>query len=389
MAIFSKADLKELMEVREDICISIYLPTHRGGAETRQDPIRLKNLTTQAASELSNAGLETDTIERILAPAKALLERNQFWQHQDSGLALFLTDEQFYTYRLPLDFDEMVVVARRFHIKPLLPLLMNNGQYYILAVSQNQTRLFQATQHSIHSLELDELPSSLAEALRYDDPEKQLQYHSGNPGDGSPVYHGQGVGTTDDKTDILRFLRTVDEGLQPLLHNSQAPLVFVGVDYLFPIYQEANSYNFLLEDAVATNPDNLSAQEIHQQTWPVVETYFAKAQRDAEAKYQNRIETNQTISELRDVLVAAHDGQIETLFVPLGEQIWGRFDAEQRQITRESASTADNDDLLNLAAIYTLFCDGQVFAIAPEQVPDQGSAAASLRFPLPREMTTA
>ena len=38
-------------------------------------------------------------------------------------------------HRLPLAFETLVVVANRFHVKPLLPLFMGNGRFYVLAFS--------------------------------------------------------------------------------------------------------------------------------------------------------------------------------------------------------------------------------------------------------------
>ncbi len=44
MDVLRKADWEELIEHVSIPCISIYMPTHRASVETRQDPIRLKNL---------------------------------------------------------------------------------------------------------------------------------------------------------------------------------------------------------------------------------------------------------------------------------------------------------------------------------------------------------
>jgi len=47
-------------------------------------------------------------------------------------------------------------------------------------------------------VELEDVPQSIAEALRYDDPEKSLQFHTGTSGGGNgeraAMFHGQGIG---------------------------------------------------------------------------------------------------------------------------------------------------------------------------------------------------
>ena len=375
-----------LLEHQGSICISIYMPAHRGGRETRQDPVRLRNLIGQAATQLVKAGMPTEDINTLLAPASKLLDQPDFWQHQSDSLVLFLGKDFFQYHCIPVDFDEFVGVSQTFYIKPLLSFLTNNGEYYILAVSQNQVRIFKATGSAIKALELGSVPPSLAQALQYDDPEKQLQFHSGQSGN-SPIYHGQG-GSGDDKTDILRFFQLIDTGLQSLLDNTYRPMIFVGVDYLFPIYQTANSYPTLLDTSVQTNPDALHPQDLHQQTLPIAQTYFKQSAKASKSRYREMAGSAQTADRLSDILNAAHDGQVETLFIASGHQKWGIYDAQSRQFTESDKSTVNSDSLLNLAAVYTLNCGGQVFVMDVTDMPTNTLAAAILRYPMPKQMAT-
>jgi len=53
-------------------------------------------------------------------------------------------------YRLPLEFESLVVVGDRVHLKPLLSLFFGDRYFYLLALSQNQVRFFQATGSLLH-----------------------------------------------------------------------------------------------------------------------------------------------------------------------------------------------------------------------------------------------
>ena len=53
-------------------------------------------------------------------------------------------------YRLTLEFESLVVVGDRFHLKPLLSLFFGDRYFYLLALSQNQVRFFQATGSLLH-----------------------------------------------------------------------------------------------------------------------------------------------------------------------------------------------------------------------------------------------
>jgi len=49
-------------------------------------------------------------------------------------------------------------------------------------------------------MDLGDTPRKIEDILKYDDPEKQLQYHTGTSsgkGKRSAIFHGHGVGTDD------------------------------------------------------------------------------------------------------------------------------------------------------------------------------------------------
>jgi hypothetical protein len=165
MDVLSRIELKTLVEKRGEWCVSLYLPTHRAGRDIQQDPIRLKNLLRNAEERLLAGGLRTAEARSLLAPAQALLQDEMFWRHQSDGLAIFLSPTEFHSYRLPLKFPEIRVVTDRFHIKPLLPLIHSGQRFFVLALSQNQVRLLDCTQHHVDEVELENVPTSLAEAL--------------------------------------------------------------------------------------------------------------------------------------------------------------------------------------------------------------------------------
>jgi len=235
MVLFTRERLKQLVERQKGACVSLYMPTHRTAAETQQDQIRFKNLLGEAEKDLSDAYPKE---QELLEPARGLLDDNPFWQHQGDGLAVFLSPGKFHYFRLPISLEELVVVGERWHLKPLISLLSGDGRFYVLALSQGEVRLFQCTRYSVGEVALEGIPGSMAEALKYDDPERQMQFRTAAPtgtGKRAALFHGHGVGTDDSKDSILRYFRQIDKGLRTLLGEERSPLVLAGVDYLFPV----------------------------------------------------------------------------------------------------------------------------------------------------------
>ena len=395
MALLTKAELKTLLNQHIEPCISIYMHAHIAGPEIRQDPIRLKNRLSEARERLVELGWRDTDAEQLLQPAYELLDREYFWRHQREGLAVFIAPEFFQYYRLPLEFNEITVVGDRFHLKPIMPLLSGDGQFYLLAFSQNQVRLFRGSRYSISEIDVEDMPNSLAEALRYDDPEEQLRFHSSsqggnvvaghgsgvsNPRGNAPMYHGHGVGTTDAKENILRFCQKIDSELHSFLADEEAPLVLAAVDYLMPIYREANSYSHLLEEGVPGNPDLTKPEDLHADVWKIVEPHFRQSQQAAHETYKEMAGTGQASSNLQEVVPAAYDRRVDTLFINLDAHQWGQFDIETHQIKLHEEARPADSDLLDFAAVQTFVNGGKVFAVEKDELPEPEPLAAIFRY---------
>ena len=78
--------------------------------------------------------------------------------------------------------------------------------------------------------------------------------------------------------------------------------------------------------------------------------------------------------------MAAYDGRIETLFVVVGVQQWGMFDGANRMVEVHREAVPGDEDLLDVAAQYTLLRRGTVYAVTPEEAPHRTPAAAILRY---------
>jgi hypothetical protein len=382
MALFTLEALRHLTAIQQGPCVSIYLPTHRVPTEIEQDRLRLKNLLGKAGKSLEELGLRSPEAQALLQPAERLLMETPFWKGQKDGLAIFLGPDIFHYYRVPLEVPELVMVGDRFHLKPLLGLLSAN-KFYILALSQNEVRLFQASQYSVSQVDLEGVPQSLAEALKYDYPQKQLQFHTGTQkitGDRAAMFHGHGVGTDDAKPNLLRFCQHLDRGMHDLLRDEQAPLVVAGVDFLLPIFAEASSYKPLLPEGVAGNPEGLSPEELQRLAWPVVEPYFNQTWQASEAKYRQLAGTGKASHDLKEIVPAAYQGRVELLFVAVGRQEWGVYNARQDELQRFPEARPGAEDLLDAAAIQTLLQGGVVFSVDSAAVPDGPPAAAVFRY---------
>jgi hypothetical protein len=385
MDILNPTALKSLIAQQRKWCVSLYIPTHRAGREQQEDPIRLKNLLAEAETKLLANGLRRPEAQKLMRPAEELLWSKDFWQHPADGLAIFLTNDFHKIYRLPLQFKELLSIGTSFHLKPLLPVLGRGIQFYTLAVSLKNVRLFEANADTISEIPLN-FPVSMEEALRLEEGERSFNMLTGSPRSGegrvgAGSLHGHGV-DDDEKKDILRFFQSVNQGLNDVLDDKNVPMVLAGVDYLLPIFREATSYQNLLEDAIVGNPDRENIRELHQKAWKIVRPIFEESQKKAFEKFEqlHGQQSPLAVQDIQAAVKAAVVGQVETIFVPLGAQRWGRYDAENHNVILNDNPKPEDEDIFDFAATQTLLNSGQVFAVPPDQIPGGGEIAATLRY---------
>ena len=388
----SHFELKALMEQHEGPCITLLLPAHRTGAEIQQDPLELRNalhaVEKRLASGATGHTLRSTQIDELLKPIQALQEDGQFWKHPGDGLAIFRSPQVFRAYWLPSTLKEHLTIADRFYLKPLLPYITDEGRFYVLALSQNDIRLLEGTHHDVHEVELPEkVPASLAEALKYDEFSNEVGFYSsssgalvGKGGRRAAIFYGRGVGIDDTKDNLLRYFQQIDRGLHELLHEEHAPMVLAGVEYLLPIYREANTYPYLLDEFIPGNPDKLSEQVLHERAWQVVEPYLLRPQQEAAALFRDSLGTGLASDNISEIVPAASYGRIASLFVALNDEQWGTFDAATNTISVHETAKPGDVELLDLAARETVLHGGAVYAVKKEKMPGGGLVAGVFRY---------
>jgi hypothetical protein len=375
----SPQTVRALVESAGKHCVSIYMPTHRAGSE--QDPIRLKNLLSQAQAELVAMGVRRPAADKMLDPATRLLASGRFWTELGDGLALFLRDGELQHIRLPNPVDELVAVANQFHLKPLLATVTSGELFYVLALSQNQVRLLRGDRYYMSELDMVDVPHSLDEVLQFDDRERQLQSRSsGRVGRGqvAAAFHGHALDKDAAEEDLSRFVAAVHRAIQSTIAEPPAPLVLAGVARLTALYRRVNGHPHILKQGVEGNPEHLSPSALHSAAWPLVEPLFdSDRQAAAEAFLSGKTATAKDVEE---AVVAAYQGRIESVFVPVQHHVWGSFEPDTLAAIRHEERLPGDRDLLDDIAAFTLVHGGKVFAVDARAMPSNDPVGAVLRF---------
>lgn len=361
---FHQESLKELIEHVGKPAVSIFIPTQQVSTlQDEQDRIRFKNALDQAAFRLKQHDFAVGNVDRILGPARELLNDTKFWQHQSHGLAVFLAPDFFRAYRLPVHFDEHVIVNHRFHIPPLMAFFESMRPFYVLAASQNEVKIFKGNKLEFEEIRIETLPHDIQEVLRFDEFEKENQYH-GATGPGKVMAH-TGEEPYSKKEQLATFFHRIDEALQPMLMSTKAPLVLACVDYLAAIYRQVSRYPFIMDGVITGNPIHTPLKELHTKALTLVDPVLVSDRQAALAHFGELSNTDRIVCGTSDVLKAAFGSRIETLFLVKDTGPRGGFTADG-EVEIHADDRPEDEDLLNLATIYTLQNGGQVFSLAPD-----------------------
>ncbi len=383
MRLFTREDLQKLSQSSGGYHVSIYLPTHSAGIEAEQNPIRFKNLIRIAEDELEAEGVRTPDIKSILDPAYQLLSNHFFWKHQRKGFALFIAPQGYDYFRTTHAFRELSVVTHRFHLKPLLPLLSREEQFYILAISPEQVRLLQCNRDHVEEIEVEGMPKCLAEVLGEKDVENHMHHHyvgSGGKGDQTSVQHGGGDFNEQEKEGLRKYFRLIDQHINKTLKDLRDPLMVATVEANFSLYKEINTYPQLFDSLISGNPDHSNVQELLEKGFPLIRPLFKKERSEAEERYHQLKGTGKTSSQIEELVTASCHGQIDTLFVAREVEQWGVVDKSQGKVMLHDHFEPGDEDLLGYASIQTLIHKGNVYSVKPEFMPDQSNIAGILRY---------
>ena len=372
-----------LLEAPSSPCVSLYLSGHRSSPSDGQGRLELKNLIAKAEERLLEQGLRRPVAAQLLAPARDLLTDDDFWQHRQSGLAVFLSPGFAQWLWLPVEPQESVAVGERFALRPLLPAMWPDQRFYVLAVSPEGHRLFRGSRWEFEPVEVKGAPRTMKEMLAAQGIGSDVTMRTGSGRSrqqGGVAFRGHGIERGDDEDRTVEFFRQVDKAVVEALRQDPGPLIIAASAGQATAYREATAWQDVAEHCIEGNPDGVRPSDLHEKAWELVKARACKIQYGAFARYQEQAGHDKAATGPA-VLSAAYQGKVDSLFLPeQNGRYWGRFDAMSGDVEVHEQARPDDEDLLDLAAAYTLSRGGRVYVMPPDRMPEGAPLAALLRF---------
>jgi hypothetical protein len=365
----SSADISALSGHRENGSVSIYLRTTPVTQHTRGDRIELKNLVKHALQQLRAQETDKRRIAAVAEQLDDLVDDDEFWRFQAHSLAIFATPENVRTFRVPNALEPMVMVADRFHLKPLLRAVSFPNSCYVLALAQRSVRLVEVSPDlpSV-AVTVPDMPQDAGRAVR---------------GVGE-IHHwpsGRIQGAEGQKVLLRQFARNVDKALRPLLTGCDLPLILATTEPLASIYRSVSSYSRLANATIEGSPEGMTDAQLGERARTILDGLYRDEIAAWSKLFEAREKHGRATTDIAQTARAATAGAVESMLVDIDEVIPGQVD-DSGSVTFAEQSSATNYGLVDEIATRVIAKGGRVIAVRKVDIPRSEPLAVILRYPI-------
>jgi release factor family 11 len=362
-------ELKSLASHRDDLCVSIYLPTTPVTQATDADRIELKNLGKEAIRELTEAGADRRRVAAVSECIDDLVDDDEFWRFQAHSLAVLATPDHVHTFRVPSTLSPAVVVSDRFHLTPLLRAATFPNSGYVLALAEGAVRLVEVSPDlPATAVKLQGMAKDAADALG-----------KATLNDRSPS--GRIQGSEGQKVRLRQYARKVDAALRETLAGHEVPLILAATEPLASIYRSVNTYPYLVASTLSGSPDRLTDAELAARARAVLDDLYRAEIAAWAALFATRENQGRATTDLAGAARAATMGAVDTMLVDIDAVIPGTVDDADGAVTVASEPGAGRYGIVDEIARRVLLSGGRVLGVRAADIPGGKPLAAILRYP--------
>lgn len=379
--------LTDLVKLDEQICLSVYMPTHRTVPERSQDPIRYKNLLRELRGKLAERYPNADH-DALLQPFEALLDDRDFWVYVRDGLAVLGGEHFFKVFPLQRRVPEIASVNAQPYLKPLLRIVQSADRYQVLCLARDEVRLFEGNRDVLDEIQLvDEVPRNQNEALGSDLTEATQSGHPGGYSSsaerGDPMQHEAGGSGKQDEIDLDRdrFFRKVDAAITERYSNpGNLPLILVALPENQSVFRAVTHNHHIVETGVDVDPASLDLEALRQRCWKVMSQQYRQRLDGIVDRFGTSQGQGMASDRVEDIGQAAVAGRISTLLVEAERVIPGELDQQSGEVHLDNSTASGGHDVLDQLIPRVLQNGGEVIVVPADQMPVESGAAAVYRF---------
>lgn len=359
-----RLDLKALQEVKDYPAISIFARTYRTSPDNAGDRTRVKNAVNEASERLL-AEFSKREAEPLIAELEGVAEEVDY-QHTLDTLAIFVSRSLTTAVYLPYVVLERVVVDETFATRDLVRAMNRAQRYWLLAISEQPTRLYHGSDVHLEEFVGHGLPMT----------------HNG-PGGAIRLPGGFGINSSRLRDDAQRqFLRAVDTALAPVLTADPLPLIVAGIDRNLTFFREVTQHGDDIVGTVTGSFERTPVPELGALAAPVLQDALARYRETQLEALDGAVSAQRYASGLDDAWRMAHEGRIHVLLVEEDFHYPATTtDGGMRLLPAEDATAPGVlDDAVDELVEAVITRGGRVYFYEDGRLADHRRVAAILRY---------
>ncbi|AFY61751.1 hypothetical protein [Synechococcus sp. PCC 6312] len=356
----TRQDLLHLQSLTHVPALSILLPTHRVSPDNKQDPIRVKNLVSEAVDRLK-AEFSQRELEPLLNHLDTLVSEIDY-PHTLDGLALYVSHDFAKLYYLPFTIPERVVIDKTFATRDLVYALHRSLRYWVLLLSQASTRLLAGTGETLEEVS-----------------DANFAMEMTGPGATAPIPTLADSSYLDDRH--RRFFQQVDSALTDYAQGEELPLVLGGVDRQVAFFQEVSQYTSFIAGVIRGNFDRVPAHEVLTQAWPLIQSVRESQQNQTLDELGQAAGAQNVVSMIEEIWNMAQAGRGKLLLVEKNYHVPAIVtESGQLQLVESPGGVDVMDDAVDEIIELVLAKGGKVILVEDGALSLYQSIALILRF---------
>jgi hypothetical protein len=374
--------------------VTIYAPMIPSGAPPHisENQIRLKNLMHAAASELGPHGAEHELSKMLLETYDKLNADIEFWESQTPGLLICANSEGLKMFNLPLDTEEYVAIDDQFHLAPVLGLLADDRQFYLLTIAQQNPRLYKGDMYGLHVADV-KLPASIADALNIDEANQKSENQgtatgpssqgaASSPASGGGWFNGRGGAKNPQEADRMRFFRVLDAVVMDKADRS-LPIILGGTESEIAEFRSISKHPHILNGTIPGNQADTETANLFDQAYKIIQHELIEPDHAAAVEEYTRLSganPDRVAHDQKAIKSAAEQGRIDKLLASVYRNTTDTVSDSFADVIRITFPGKDNSRTLNNLAVTVWQMSGKVVNVLPDQIPNNALMVARLRY---------
>lgn len=383
-----KDTMAALLEITATPAVTIYIPTNTTASppHVSENQIRFKNLLRQAADEL-RAQDKHDEYDQLARELERLIDERyndlSFWEMQTPGLLLCATPGDIRLLQLPIDTEEYVSVDDTFHLAPLIGLLNDSREFYLLLLAQQDPRLCKGDLYGLTESSI-ELPSSAREALNIDEPNQKSENQgtATAPSTNTGWFNGRGGARNPEEADKANYFRLIDKRIQDK-GDRTLPLLVAGTEEDIADYRAVSKYPKILEGSIVGNRTGDDDRELFDKARTIIWKELILPDHKAAIEEYERIRgTNpdRASQDVKQISDAAQQGRVDKLLARLRRTTADTVQETMVDVPRITFPENGASREINAIARTVWQNSGIVYNLFADEMPNGTLVAARMRY---------